>query len=257
MRRLGSRRAGPRARERLFAGIDVGAHRLHCVVVDEALRVAAVRVVAASELDLLVGALRGVAVAAVDAPAATSALPHELDLELGAKFRSARCAEVALGREHGIWVPWIAPAVAPVAGWMAVGLRLFARLAQAGVPAIETYPYACFRLLRGGGRLPRKQTVEGRRARAELLAQAGVRGRDLALWTHDGLDALAAAATAHGAHAGTAAPVGCGHDGSAIWLPGGPVRAVRPGRGATSARAAAPRRPPRAPGLRGSRARPR
>ena len=240
----------------MFVGVDVASDRLHWVAVDEGLRVTDAGLVHASETELLVGALRGAAVVAIDAPAAPSVLPHELDSDLAPKFRLARCAEVALGREHGIWVPWAAPAAAPERGWMAVGLELFARLAEAGVRAVEVYPYACFRLLAGAVRLPRKQTVAGVRARIDLLTAAGAAAPHIAVWTHDGLDALVAAITAQGVHAGTAVEITCGHDGSAIWVPGDSGRHRRRTDGVPSAREGAPLRRPRAPGPRGSRARP-
>ena len=144
-------------------------------------------------------------------------LPHAGDDALAPKFRLARCAEVALGREHGIWVPWVSPAERPPYGWIATGLTVFDALAPLGVPLLEVYPHAVFRAL-ARTRLPRKATPEGRAARAALLAAAGVAVPAGA--SHHALDALAAALVARDHAAGRARRVGCGHDDSAIWLPG-------------------------------------
>jgi hypothetical protein len=183
-------------------GIDVGASRVHLVAVRGG------RVVAADVLpaDDTAGVLSLV-------------LAHADDAALAPKFRAARCGEVALGREAGVWVPWVSPPAdrsAPVAGWIEVGLTLFAALGGAGVDAVETYPHAVFRALAGGARIPGKSTPEGRRRRVELLRAAGILEATLPLWDHDGLDAGAAALVA-------ASPeprvLTCGHDGSSIWLP--------------------------------------
>jgi predicted nuclease with RNAse H fold len=157
---------------------------------------------------------------AVDAPSGLSTGAHAGDATLAPKFRAARCGEVALGREAGMWVPWVSPPVGAteVAGWIAVGLALFEALRAAGLEAVETYPHAVFRILAGGReRVPAKSTTAGLRRRVELLrGSAGVDEPTLPLWGHDGLDACAAAVVA-------AAPsprvVTCGHDGSSIWLP--------------------------------------
>ncbi len=168
-------------------------------------------------LGALVGSLvaRGVGRVAVDAPSALSTLPHAGDVTLGAKFRAARCGEVALGRERGVWVPWVSPPAPPLAGWMDVGLRLFAGLAAAGLDAVETFPQAVFRAWTGGAPLPPKSRPDGLAARARLLAAAGLAEPSLAVWTHDGLDAAACALVA----CGPSVAVTCGHDGSAVWLP--------------------------------------
>ena len=159
---------------------------------------------------------------AVDAPSALSPLVHAGDDTLAPKFRAARCGEIALGRDAGVWVPWVSPPAdrsLPVAGWIEVGLRLFEGLAAAGYEAVETYPHAVFRSLAGGARVPAKSTAAGLRRRVELLRAAGVAEVTFPLWGHDGLDACAAALVA-------AAPdprvLTCGHDGSSIWLPSQP-----------------------------------
>ena len=157
---------------------------------------------------------------AVDAPSALSTAPHADDLGLAPKFRAARCGEVALGRERGVWVPWVSPPVdAPdVAGWIGVGLAVFGALVDAGIDVVETYPHAAFRAL-AGRRVPAKSTAEGLARRVDLLRAAGLDEATLPMWGHDGLDAAAAALVA-----ASPASVGvtCGHDGSSIWLPAGP-----------------------------------
>jgi hypothetical protein len=208
-------------------GIDVGAALVHLVAVDDGGRVVAGDVLPAGDPAAVVdwaASVGDVRRVAVDAPSALSPLAHADDATLAPKFRAARCGEIALGREVGVWVPWVSPpASAPaadVAGWIAVGLSLFGALAAAGFEAVETYPHAVFRALAGGERIPGKTTPEGRRRRIELLRQAGIVEPTLPLWGHDGLDACAAALVA-------AAPspriVTCGHDGSSIWLPAASV----------------------------------
>lgn len=155
---------------------------------------------------------------AIDAPSGLSTLVHADDLTLAPKFRVARCGEIALGREVGIWVPWVSPAVgvAELAPWSSVGLALFAACADAGIEAVETFPHAVFRTLNGGARVAAKSKPEGLAERAALLRAAGVDEPTLPLWGHDGLDAAAAAVVATDPEARS---VTCGHDGSAIWIP--------------------------------------
>lgn len=204
-------------------GIDVGASRVHLVALRGG-RVVAADVLAADDVAGVLALVRSVGAGrvAVDAPSALSPLAHAGDTALAPKFRAARCGEIALGREAGVWVPWVSPPAdrsAPVAGWIEVGLALFAALAGAGVEAVETYPHAVFRALAGGARVPAKSSPEGLVRRVELLRAAGVDEPTLPLWGHDGLDAGAAALVA-------ASPeprvLSCGHDGSSIWLPPSP-----------------------------------
>ena len=95
------------------------------------------------------------------------------------KFRTARCCEIALGREHRLWVPWVTPvAGATVPGWMQVGLGLYAALAANGHTPIEVFPYAGFRLL-SPTKLPKKTTRAGIVERvARLDAQGAHRSMD-------------------------------------------------------------------------------
>ena len=205
---------------RVGVGIDVGASRLHAVALRSG------RVVAADVLDPDGGVVvdwvrslpRDVVRVAVDAPSALSTGAHAEDTTLAPKFRAARCGEVALGVERGVWVPWVSPpaGAADVAGWITVGLAVFAALAAAGVPAVETFPHAVFRALAGGARVPAKSTPAGLARRVELLRGAGIDDVSLPVWGHDGLDAAAAALVAADPSADA---VTCGHDDSAIWLP--------------------------------------
>lgn len=200
-------------------GVDVGARRLDAVALDDEGRVVDTAAFSAVDVESLVTWAAKARTVAVDAPDAWSTAPHAGDESLAPKFRSARCAEIGLGGMEGIWVPWTTPVVADPGTWIDVGVRLFAALRDAGHRPLEVFPHATFRVLGGGRRPPKKQTVEGVRARAGLLRAAGVSAPAMDSWGHDALDAAAAALVAvHHAH-GTARSVTCGHDGSAIWLP--------------------------------------
>ena len=208
----------------LAAGVDVSARVLHAVVLGSpSCEVAAVHEWSADDPSGLVDVLRagGVTRAAIDAPAAVSAGAHADDEALGRKFRGARCGEVALGREHGVWVAWVPPPARPAVAWMEAGFDLFSACVAAGLDAVETFPYAVFRSLAGGARLPKKSSVTGREARVALLLAAGV---DVAATgappTHDVVDAAACALVAADPDA---VRVTCGHDDSAIWLPSSPI----------------------------------
>jgi predicted nuclease with RNAse H fold len=202
-----------------FVGIDVGASAVHCVVLDHARRVVACRTLPAGASPELQALTEGATAIAIDAPSSLSSGPHADDGGLSPKFRLARCCEIALGREHGLWVPWVAPlAGAAVPGWMRVGLELYQALSAAGHSPLEVYPYAGFRVL-AGGTLPPKRKVAGLHARAALLERQGVATGGLRLRSHDAIDAALAAVLAARKHQGRATPVGCGHDRSAIWMP--------------------------------------
>jgi hypothetical protein len=157
---------------------------------------------------------------AIDAPSAPSTAPHLGDDTLSPKFSTARCAEIALGRNRRIWVPWVTPVTGPFPTWMQVGFTVFEALA--GRPnVVETFPHAVFRTLAAGPLRP-KRAADGISARVALLKTAGVLEPRLSMWGHDGLDAVAAAVTARGLTDRTAVSVTCGHDDSAIWLPAAP-----------------------------------
>jgi predicted nuclease with RNAse H fold len=204
-------------------GIDVGATRLHVVAIDSQGCVEFGSVVSSNDFERLIDLCRGASCVAVDAPDRLSTAPHADDADVGGrplsnKFRRARCAEIGLGTQSGVWVPWATPEHDPP-HWMAVGLRLFRDLRAAEVVAIEVYPYAGFRALASGGRLAKKTDAAGIAARVDLLRNAGIDDRWLSLWSHDSLDATVAAVVARDYVAGRAVSMTCGHDGSAIWLP--------------------------------------
>lgn len=211
----------------LFVGIDVGARRVHAVALDGAGAVRWIEVVAVAGTvpghGIAVAPARlaaGAAGVAVDAPDRWSTAPHRRDLDLPPKFRTARCAEIGLGRDHGLWVPWTTP-VEPAPGtWIAAGIGLFAALRAGGHDPAEVYPYAAFRVLNGGRRPAPKTTPAGRAQRLALLAAAGIRGVPPDAG-HDVLDAAVAAVVARLRHVGGAVAATCGHDGTAIWLPAG------------------------------------
>jgi predicted nuclease with RNAse H fold len=198
-----------------FVGIDVGARELHCAALDRDGGAIGWEVVAATELAALAGWCGEATAVAIDAPEAPSSAPHADREDLAPKFRTARCAEIELGRRHGCWVSWATPPEPPFPGWMETGFAAFAALRVAGGPELrEVYPFAAFRMLARGARLARKQTAAGRRQRARLLQRAGVRGENLEELSHHALDALVAAVVARDGR-----PVTCGHDDSRIWLP--------------------------------------
>jgi predicted nuclease with RNAse H fold len=198
-------------------GIDVGAERLHCVVLGAGGRVVEARVLRADDLEGVRSLAATVMAIAIDAPAAPSTAPHASDASLSAKFRPARCAEIGLGRLRRLWVPWVTPVAGPFPAWMAVGFTLFEALRERP-NVVETYPHAVFRTLAAGPVRP-KRAADGIAARVALLEAAGVREPRLGMWSHDGLDAVAAAVAARGVLDSSSIGVTCGHDGSAIWLP--------------------------------------
>lgn len=157
---------------------------------------------------------------AIDTLEEPSTAPHAGDETLSPKFRTARCAEIALGRERAIWVPWVTPTELDVCpGWMKVGFEVFAGARETGARVVEVFPHAGFRTL-AGAKVPSKLTAAGLLARAELLRRAGVSVDGLDM-SHDSLDACLAALIARQVGTGVADRVSCGHDGSAIWLPSG------------------------------------
>ena len=206
----------------MFVGIDVAAAGVHCVALDANGNVIGAWLVGAGEIDRLPELLRGARAVAIDAPAQLSAAPHREDPTMRGKFKLARCAEVALARGYGYWVPWVAPADAPEGTWIATGLAVYNRLSETGADLLEVFPYAGFRVLAKGRALPKKTTTAGMRARIKLLAERGIGEPNLAVWSHDGLDALLAAVVAMDFDADRAQRAACSHpgaDGSAIWLP--------------------------------------
>lgn len=202
-----------------FVGVDVAADRLHCVAIDDRLAVTGTAVFSAAEMRELGDWLDGTRAVAVDAPEQLSAAPHSGDQSLSPKFAPGRCAEIALGRDYGTWVPWVTPTTLPVAKWIATGFEVYSELRRRGIEALEVYPYGGYRELVRPKRLPKKQTSEGIRVRVRALQKTGVEEANLQMWSHDGLDALLAAVIARDYYSGVARAATCGHDGSAIWLP--------------------------------------
>jgi predicted nuclease with RNAse H fold len=207
-----------------LVGVDVGARTLHCAGTDPSGVSLDHAVLSADDRGALASWCAGAAVVAIDAPERPSTAPHADDRTLAPKFRAARCAEIELGRRHGIWVSWVAPGEPPFPGWMESGFRAFEALRRPGGPELlEVYPHAGFRELAGGRPLASKRTAAGRRERASLLARAGLAGDGVEALSHDAIDALVAALTARDRAYGGARRVTCGHDGSAIWLPDRPA----------------------------------
>jgi predicted nuclease with RNAse H fold len=201
-------------------GIDVAADRLNCIALEMSGSFAGGRIYAANELAHLSDWAAGADVIAIDAPAQLSTAPHAADESLSPKFRRARCAEIALGREHRVWVPWTSPTGPPVPGWIATGLRVYSALAESvRAELIEVFPYAGFRVLTRPAPLAKKTSVGGIRQRVDALRAAGVRDGALELWSHDSIDATLAAVIALDRQKDRAVPVTCGDDDSVIWLP--------------------------------------
>ena len=214
-----------------FVGVDVGAKALHAVRLDSDFAFGDGIVTEADDLTPFLEWLGDPSVVAIDAPDRASTRPHRNDPKLKPKFQEARCAEVALTKE-GYWVPWVTPDQPVEGSWIAVGIELFKAISEKSTAdRIEVYPHAGFRELAGGIQLPKKQSVAGIRRRSNLLREAGVRVRDLELWSHDSLDAALAAVIA--VHRGREWAVKvecdreskCSHDGSAMWLPRRPTNA--------------------------------
>lgn len=208
-------------------GVDVSAEALYVVGLDLASPPSVVLAECLHPVDpaTLANLLRPASVVAIDAPAGLSDRPHLGDGRLPPKFQRARCGEVAL-RSAGHAVPWVSPAAGePLPGWMASGLTVWSVARELGVEAVETFPHAVFATL-AGSVLRHKQRPSGALARSAVLAPRLRTPAGIALWSHDGLDALAAALVAWHVGAGSARRVDCSddgdwptHDGSAIWLP--------------------------------------
>ncbi len=211
-----------------YVGIDLGASTIHVVeVAGEAPQpsVMAARTFDATEIDEVVAFVNGARDIAIDAPAQLSTAVHRDDESVSRKFRVGRCGEIALGQQAGIWVPWVTPAdAAKVAGWMQVGFDLWSALRVAGHEPIEVYPAGVFRVL-AGALPPRKTTRAGLHARIDLLTPRIDLPAGVQMWSHDGVDALGAAITAHEKGTGIARAIGHadpGCDGSSVWLPAAP-----------------------------------
>jgi predicted nuclease with RNAse H fold len=201
-------------------GLDIGADRVHGVVIDAAYSVVETRLLLADRLDYLVHWAAEHDAIAIDSPDSLSTGPHADDSTLALKFRSGRCAEIGLARNQHIYVPWVTPtSVDALTRWMEVGIAIFAKLRANGKSPIEVFPYAAFRVLAAGVKLHTKQGALGLNQRIDLLRSRSCGAPWIEMWSHDGLDALVAALVAGDHLVGRAEPASCGHDGSAIWLP--------------------------------------
>jgi hypothetical protein len=192
-------------------GIDLGAHVVWAVAAEGG-RIVDGRAFGVDELDALADWCDDATVA-IDAPAGPSEGHHLDDETVSAKFRPARCAEVALGRA-GYWVSWVTGA-GPHASWVEAGFAVYDALAH--LSPLEVFPHAVFAELLGR-RPPKKTELAGRRARLSVLDLPP--GAEL--WGHDGIDAAAACVVAVDHGLGRARAVGCtDHEGgSVMWLPG-------------------------------------
>lgn len=202
-----------------MAGIDLGASAIWAVAAERGAggrwAVAGAEVFAVDELAALTGWL-GEATVAIDAPGGPSERRHLADDRVAAKFRPARCAEVAL-RLAGVAVAWVAPGPDdPVPPWMQVGFDVWTAV---GPGALEVFPFGAFTALLGR-RPANKLTVTGRRQRLSVLAGELVLPDTAAAWGHDAIDAAVAAVVAAHHVDGRAVRVACGCEGgSVMWQP--------------------------------------
>jgi predicted nuclease with RNAse H fold len=224
---LGNERPLARNVTACWLGIDLGASAVHAVVLAAVgggrARVEVATSAPANDIPRVVELATGCDAVAVDAPSELSRAPHSGDSTLSAKFRTARCGEIELGRGGGIWVPWATPADPDlVPGWMEVGFEVWSALRSAGHAPVEVYPYGVFKQLAGGEKLAKKTSPEGRAQRIAMLRDHVDLPPGVELWSHDGIDAVAAALVARWSTERRAEPFGHGEpgcDGSAIWQP--------------------------------------
>ena len=205
------------------AGVDISGSAAHVVILDGG-QLAKAGVWPTDDLSHLAEELARCGVVAIDSPDRWSpgAIPeHEA---LSPKFLAARCAEFELARKYRYWVPWATP-LPPTSdserakyAWMARGMELF-QLLEGRTVTIEVYPHAIFRRLAKQAPLPPKSRQAGGRMRVALLQEAGITAPHLEMWSHDGLDAAAAALVALARGRDEAERISCNHAGSAIWLP--------------------------------------
>ncbi len=205
----------------MAVGVDVGADRLHVVCLGPAFEIADAAVLDPADrtgVDAWFARLPAQCVVAVDGPPAPSAAPFADDTTVSPKFRRARGCEVELGRRRGIWVSF-ATGPEPLTGWMAEAAHVHDVAVRLGHTSLEAYPYAIYRTLLG--RRPAKKTTGiGTMDRVGALRSAGFDHDALAMWSHDALDAAAAALVARQYADGIADGVTCVLDGTSIWLPG-------------------------------------
>jgi predicted nuclease with RNAse H fold len=210
------------AREGVAFGIDVGADRLHIVGLSRSGEIISAQVIDPSDdraVAAWFGSLPNQVPIAIDGPQGLSTAPFRNDETVSNKFRTARGCEVELGRQRGIWVSFVTPTVEQAcAPWMKIAINIHRTAAEHGHESLETYPYAVFHTLHGA-RPPKKSTSAGTQFRAQLLLANGIKQVSLSMWSHDALDATAAALVAWHRSLGTAECVSDGRDNSSLWLP--------------------------------------
>jgi predicted nuclease with RNAse H fold len=206
--------------EALAVGVDVGADRLHLVALGQSRHVSTTAVFDPADrvgVQAWFRALPPGSAVAIDGPPAPSVAAFVDDPTVSPKFRRARGCEVELGRQRGIWVSF-ATGPEPLVGWMAEAATVHGLCAASGLAALETYPHAVYRTLLGR-RPAKKSTGVGISERAEALRVVGLDEPALRMWSHDALDAAAAAIVASDYLAGDAVPITCHLDDTTIWLP--------------------------------------
>ena len=198
----------------------MGADRLHVVVLASNLSVSDNAVFDPADggaLDAFFATLPLGSVVAIDGPPGPSLMPFADDPSVSPKFRRARGCEVELGRQRGIWVSF-ATGPETLTGWMAEAERVHQRGVESGFETLETYPYAVYRTLLGR-RPAKKSTGLGIAERVAALRTVGLIEPTLSMWSHDALDAAAAAIVAHRRLSGDAVAITCATDGTSLWLP--------------------------------------
>lgn len=212
----------------LAVGVDVGADRLHLVGVGSGFAIRRTAVFDPADRNGVTAWFRDLprrSVVAIDGPPGPSAEPFANDMRVSPKFRRARGCEVELGRQRGIWVSF-ATGPEPLTGWMAEAARVHGLAEDLGHRTLETYPHAIYRTLLG--RRPAKKTTgAGTNDRVNALGSIGLEYERLSMWSHDALDAAAAAVVALHYIEGIAEPITCPADATTIWLPRPPENYVR------------------------------
>lgn len=187
----------------MFVRIELGQRRIHGVALDQDLTLANTWITDAAEMHALAGLLQDARVIAIDAAGGLSSAPHHDDQSLSPKFRSARCAEIALGRDRRISVPWATPTEEqPSPGMDARGIPGVRHRTSIGRPPHRGLSLR--RLSRAGGHEDRFQADGSRPASACGATDAlGMSIDGLEMWSHDSLDACLAALIAHDAERGS------------------------------------------------------
>ena len=216
----------------LLRGADTTVSGRHCLPTVTAVHMAVLD--RPGSLDALVELCARADAVGIDAPDRQTG---GCSLHAGAR---GRCAEVALAaRAHGrstrlvggpvsmLTPAWDAPFPERL-GWMRTGFALWRELAAAcpDTLAVETYPSGSFRRLAAGASPPVRLAPRRRRAaalqRLELLTGLAEIPATAAMWSLDGVDALAAALAVYGLVVGRGAVVAhhehAGEDGSRIVL---------------------------------------